>query len=200
MAKQGRGAAANTASPATRRVIVPNGQSATNGSTSSLSERFKQIQATHVQRPFVNGPPAAPRPLAYAPPRPAPYRPVVGPPNALANGFYPRGRGGIVKPPRGGFGVYRGRVAVVGSFRGRGGFVRGGRGGVPRGGFRGARGGRGGRGRGRGAPASKEALDKELESFMMKDPQSAASKLDEELESYMMEAAGEENGDATMQD
>ncbi len=60
---------------------------------------------------------------------------------------------------------------------------RGSRGANRRGGSRGGRGGRGRRG-GKGAP-SQEALDKELDSYMMKDPKSAMAKLDEELDSYM---------------
>jgi len=90
------------------------------------------------------------------------------------------GRGGFM---RGGFA--RGGFA-------RGGFARGGttRGGLARGsiaggrgGFRGARGGRGGR-FGGDAP-SKDSLDKELDSYMMKDPKSAIARLDDDLDDYM---------------
>lgn len=60
--------------------------------------------------------------------------------------------------------------------RGRGGRARGGRG--------------GGRGGGRDRkPPSKEALDAELESYMLGDKDTAKSKLDEDLEEYMKSAS-----------
>lgn len=47
--------------------------------------------------------------------------------------------------------------------------------------------GRRGRGRGRRVPMSAEKLDKDLDQFMMKDPQVAKTRLDKDLEGYMMD-------------
>lgn len=73
---------------------------------------------------------------------------------------------------------------------------RGGRGG--RGGRRGGRGGRGGRGR--GGKVSQDHLDKELDSYMLKDPAVAQTRLDQELESYMSGTVGSQSatGDVEM--
>ena len=57
---------------------------------------------------------------------------------------------------------------------------------------RGGRGGRGRRGRGgrgghKGAKPTQESLDKELESYMFKDKDTAKTMLDNDLDSYMMD-------------
>ncbi|TPX63724.1 hypothetical protein SpCBS45565_g06410 [Spizellomyces sp. 'palustris'] len=164
-----------------RRVVVTKG---TNGPTgmqtnSSLSDRQIEIarvasrqtgsrQATVMANRLGRGKPMANRGVVNA----SAFRGARG----GISGHV--ARGGVTKVGRG---LARGGSA----FRGRGSF---GRGFVARNTFRGGRGGfRGGRGRGGrgGAPPSKEALDKELESFMMKDTKYAASKLDNELEEYM---------------
>lgn len=108
----------------------------------------------------------------------------VHPPRGPAAGI-PRGGGLAFRgfAPRGGFA--RGMVNFRGNSRGAGfGGVRGGRGGfLPRG--RGLM--RGGRGGFRGRPLNKDDLDKELDSYMMKDPKTATAKLDDELDEYMEE-------------
>eukprot|EP01126_Amoeba_proteus_P022517 TRINITY_DN2271_c0_g1_i1.p1 TRINITY_DN2271_c0_g1~~TRINITY_DN2271_c0_g1_i1.p1 ORF type:complete len:231 (+),score=1.72 TRINITY_DN2271_c0_g1_i1:793-1485(+) len=104
-------------------------------------------------------------------------------------------RGGLMirGPMRGG--PLRGRP-----MRGRGGF--GGRGGNPnfransRGGY-GRRGSmRGGRGRGRGGKESitKESLDRELDSYMLRDEKFGQELLDKELDEYMSNRAQDTNG------
>ncbi len=71
-----------------------------------------------------------------------------------------------------------------GKKRGRGGSRRGG---ATAGGRGGSRGGKAGRGRrGKGAPVTKENLDKDLDDYMMKDTKTAKVNLDADLESYMM--------------
>jgi len=115
--------------------------------------------------------------LLPRPPAPAmPRGPIRMPRRGAANGLVPRG----------------GRGAARGNLRGRGGVSRGARGG--------ARGGRGrGRGRGRGGkPASKDDLDSELESYMMKDEEYAKSKLDSEMDAYMA-GDGDEGEEAEVQ-
>ncbi|KAK9727663.1 hypothetical protein K7432_001646 [Basidiobolus ranarum] len=87
----------------------------------------------------------------------------------------PKGRAN----PNGGITV-RGAAGNQTQPRGNG---RGGRSG--RGGRGSHRGGRGGRANGKSGPKSKDDLDKELDSFMMKDDKTAKTRLDDELEAYM---------------
>jgi hypothetical protein len=74
------------------------------------------------------------------------------------------------------------------SHRGRG-SGRGGRG-------SGGRGGRGGRG-GHRRPLTREALDRELDDYLMKDAERARAKLDEDLDAYMMDVQMENANNAT---
>ncbi|KNC97144.1 uncharacterized protein SPPG_07535 [Spizellomyces punctatus DAOM BR117] len=181
MTKPANGNAANGA-PA-RRVVVTKG---TNGSTgtqanSSLSDRFRQIEIARVASRQAGSRQATVMANRLGRGKPMANRGVV---NASAfrgargglNGHV--ARGGVAKISRGfarGGSAFRGRGSFGRGFAARNTFRSG------RGGFRGGR-GRGGRG---GAPPSKEALDRDLESFMMKDTKYAASKLDNELDEYM---------------
>ncbi|KAJ3041291.1 hypothetical protein HDV00_009561 [Rhizophlyctis rosea] len=186
----------------------------------SLSERFKKInqQAQHQHRP---APPPPPPPAFHPHPPPRHHlRPIPPPPHRRP--FPPRAipgprgggiykspvrpvpyapRGGAHPPFRGGRGGFAPRGLGFRGARGGGTAYRGRGGAGFRGGFRGGssfRGrGAGGRGGGGfGGARTKEELDKQMDQYMLADPESARWKLDEQLDEYM---AQQNEGDVDMQ-
>ncbi|KAI8919015.1 hypothetical protein DFJ77DRAFT_259555 [Powellomyces hirtus] len=177
-----------------RHVTLTNGTAGGMKTPGSLSERFSQIQKAR-------------QIAARTPAFQAATRGFRGATRALSRGPIRGGttlrshnltlqRGGIHKSagihkpvPRGGFVQRGGMAGGRGVTRGAGGFrhMRGtpfrGRGARATGALRGSRGARGGR----GGKLSGEALDKELDQYMMKSENYAVTKLNYELDSYMAE-------------
>ncbi|KAJ3188909.1 hypothetical protein HDU85_004625 [Gaertneriomyces sp. JEL0708] len=192
------------ASDATVQMSVPGARPGNAPIRSSLNDRFHQIEMNRQKtaQAFVAGREAntahrgLPRNLAGKS-----ITSRIGPREG-ATGFS-RGRAGAGPSHR-----HLGRNADaflrqthVGSFkRGAGPRGRGGRGerrGFANVGRTPGRGGRGGSHKIVGKGPSKEDLDKELDSFMLKDPKSATVRLDMELEEYMAQQAREAAQNAT---